>query len=83
VKRQIAAVTAHVVALQRAQAATVLAAHFATVRLALASSSAPKHHRHYLRDALPWLGGAAVVLLVLIALRVWRRLREAALLSRP
>jgi hypothetical protein len=61
----------------------VSAAHFATVRLSLASSSAPKRQTHYLRDALPWLGGAAVVVLVLIALRVWRKLRENALLSRP
>jgi hypothetical protein len=83
VKRRIAALTARVVALQRARASTLRAAHFATVRLSLSSSAAPKRHTHYLRDALPWLGGAAVVLLVLLALRVLRRLREDALLRRP
>jgi hypothetical protein len=59
VKRRIAALTARVVALQRARASTLQAAHFATVRLSLSSSAAPKRHTHYLRDALPWLGGAA------------------------
>jgi Domain of unknown function (DUF4349) len=83
VKRRIAALTARVVALQRARASTLRAAHFATVRLSLSSSSAPKRHTHYLRDALPWVGGAAVVLLLLLALRVLRRLREDALLRRP
>jgi hypothetical protein len=84
VKRRTAALTARVVALQRARASTLRAAHFATVRLSLSSSAAPpKRHTHYLRDALPWLGGAAVVLLVLLALRVLRQLREDALLRRP
>jgi hypothetical protein len=82
VKRRVAVLTARVVALQRAQASTLRAAHFATVRLSLSSSAAPKRHTHYLRDALPWLGGAAVVLLVLLALRELRRLREDALLRR-
>jgi hypothetical protein len=83
VKRQIAAVTAHVVALQRQRAATVRAAHFATVRLSLSTPpvQAKKHH-HYLRDALPWLGGAAALLVLLLVLRALARLREARLLSR-
>jgi uncharacterized protein DUF4349 len=82
VKRQIAALTARVVALQRREAATRRAAHYATVRLALASGTA-KHHTHYVRDALPWLGGFLVAVLLVIAWRVARRLREDALLRRP
>jgi hypothetical protein len=82
VKRRTTALTARVVALQRARASTLQTAHFATVRLSLSSSAAPKRHTHYLRDALPWLGGAAVILLALLALRVLRRLREDALLRR-
>ena len=83
VKRQIAALTARVVALQRQRAATVHAAHYATVRLSMSTPPVtPKKHHHYLRDALPWLGGAAAVLVVLLLLRVAARLREARLLSR-
>jgi hypothetical protein len=85
-KARIAAVTARIVALQRSRTTTVRAAHFATVRLAVATPPVrPGHHRHW-RDALPWLGGAAVaLLLVLLVLlvRLGRRLREDALLSRP
>lgn len=83
-KRQIAALTARVEALQRGRAATVRAAHFAAVRVALSTPpvKAKKHH-HYLHDALPWLGGAAAALLLLLALRGLARLREVRLLSRP
>jgi hypothetical protein len=83
VTRQIAALTARVVALQRQQAATVRAAHFATVQLTLSTPPVkPKKHHHYLRDAVPWLGGAAALLVLLIAVRGALRLREARLLSR-
>jgi hypothetical protein len=84
-KREIAALTAHVVTLQRQESQTVRTAHFATVRLSLSTPPAkPKahHHRHYLRDALPWLGGAAAALLLLLVLRGFMRLREAQLLTR-
>jgi hypothetical protein len=83
VRRRIAAVTARVVALQRQRAATVRGAHFATVRVSL-STPAVKHAtpHHYLRDALPWLGGAAAALALLLVLRTVARVREARLLSR-
>jgi hypothetical protein len=83
VKREIASLTARVVALQRQRAATLQAAHFATVRLALSTPPVPptKHH-HYVHNALPWLGGAAAVLVLLLVLRAVARLREARLLSR-
>jgi hypothetical protein len=83
VKREIASLTARVVALQRQRAATLQAAHFATVRLALSTPPVPpaKHH-HYVHDALPWFGGAAAVLVLLLVLRWIARLREARLLSR-
>ena len=82
VERQIAALTARVAALQRAEAATRRAAHYATVRLALVSGT-PAKHTHYVRDALPWLGGFAVAVLLLLAWRLARRLREDALLRNP
>jgi uncharacterized protein DUF4349 len=81
VERQTAALTARVVALQRAEAALRRSAHYATVRLALASGT-PARNTHYLRDALPWLGGFAVAVLLVLAWRLARRLREDALLSR-
>jgi hypothetical protein len=70
--RQIAALTARVVALQRARAATVRAAHYATVDLAL-TTSAPTpvrqhHHRgplHGLGVAFRWLGIGLVYALAL------------------
>jgi len=83
--RQIAALTARVVALQRQRAATVRAARFATVQVSLSTppAKAKTHaHHHYLRDALPWLGGAAAALILLLALRGLGRVREDRLLSR-
>jgi hypothetical protein len=83
VKRQIASLTSRVEALQRQRATTVHAAHYATVRLSLSTPPVtPKKHHHYLRDVAPWLGGAAALLVLLIALRGVLRLREARLLSR-
>jgi Domain of unknown function (DUF4349) len=56
VKRQIAALTARVVALQRTRAATVRAAHYATIRLSVSSSPAVRtKHGH---GPLPGLGVA-------------------------
>lgn len=87
VRRQIAALTARVVALQRSRASTVRSAHFATVRLTLATP-APKHAQthghgplHGLAVAFRWLGiglayglALGVPALVLAAL-VWLALR--------
>jgi hypothetical protein len=86
-KRRIAQLTQRVVALQRARAATIRTAHFATVTLGF--TTPPPPHRsaggllHDVKTALPWLGLAAVVLLLVVALRGVRRRREDALLSRP
>lgn len=80
VKRQIAVLTQRVVTLQREHASTLRRAHFATVRLSLATVAA-KHHRHL--NVWPWLGGAAAMLVLVLAWRAVRRLRENALLSRP
>jgi Domain of unknown function (DUF4349) len=72
VVRQIAALTAQVASLQRAQANTVRGASFATVRLTLATppvkAAVQHHHRspfHWLWRALLWLGVGAVYTLVL------------------
>jgi len=87
VKRQIAAVTARVVRLQRARAATIRSARLATVQLSLATraASAPKHHGHGplhgLGVAFRWLGIGLVYALalgapaVLVAAAVWLVLR--------
>jgi hypothetical protein len=101
VKRQIALLTARVVRLQRARAATVRTAHFATVSLSLttATEAQRKQHGHGplhgLGVAFRWLGIGAVyalalggpalllVLLVWLAVRMLRRRRVDALLSRP
>lgn len=81
VKRQAAALTQRIVGLQRARAETLRRAHFATVRLSLATTpAAAKHARHV--DVWPWLGCAAAMLVLVLAWRVVRRLREDALLSR-
>jgi hypothetical protein len=86
-ERRIAQLTQQVVSLQRARAGTIRAAHFATVRLSFTTPPRPHRHAtgflHDVRTALPWLGLGAVVLLVLVALRGFRRRREEALLSRP
>jgi hypothetical protein len=85
-KQQAAELTARIRALQRARASTVRAAHLATVQLALSTppvQAKARHHHHYLRDALPWLGGAAAALILLLALRGLGRVREERLLSRP
>lgn len=82
-KDQAAVLTARIEALQRQRAATARAVHFATVHLSLATPpQAPKTHHHYLRDALPWIGGALAALVLLLALRGLAQLREARLLSR-
>jgi hypothetical protein len=72
VTRQIAALTARIVRLQRAQATTVRTAHYATVRLAIATPpvKAAIHHRHHgpftwLGRAFVWLGIGAVYVLAL------------------
>jgi hypothetical protein len=72
VMRQIAALTAQVAGLQRAQANTVRTASFATVRLTLATPPVKPtiHHNHrgpfhWLGRALLWLGIGAVYALVL------------------
>jgi len=83
-KQQAAALRARIQALQRRRAATVRAAHLATVQLALSTPPAKaKARHHYLREALPWLGGAAAALILLLALRGLGRVREDRLLSRP
>lgn len=87
VKRQVAALTARVVALQRARATTVRSAHFATVRLSL-STPAPKHARthrhgplHGLGVAFRWIGIGLVYALALgvpaliVVVLVWLALR--------
>jgi hypothetical protein len=72
VVQQIAALTAQVAGLQRAQANTIRAASFATVHLTLATPpiKAAVHHTHrgpfhWLGQALLWLGIGAVYVLVL------------------
>ncbi len=72
VVRQIAALTARIGGLQRAQANTVRTASFATVRLTLVTPpvKAPAQHAqrspfHWLWQALLWLGIGAVYVLVL------------------
>jgi hypothetical protein len=72
VERQVAALTARVVRLQRGQASTLRAAQFATVRLHLATPAlvAAVHHTHHgpfewLVRALLWLGIGTVYVLVL------------------
>lgn len=80
---QAPALKARIQALQRQRAAAVRAAHFATVRLSLSTPPVQERtHHHYVRDALPWLGGAAAALLLLLALRGLGAMREARLLSR-
>jgi hypothetical protein len=72
VARRIAALSAQVVRLQRAQANTVRTAHFATVRLHLATpavKAATQHTDrspfHWLVRALVWLGIGTIYVLVL------------------
>ena len=71
VEQQIAAITARVVALQRARAATIRSAHFATIRLAIATHAAAQPHRrghgplHGLGVAFRWIGIGAVYALAL------------------
>ncbi len=67
--RQIAALTARVVALQRARATTIRTAHFATVQLEIATRAAAQPHKrghgplHGLGVAFRWIGiGAAYAL---------------------
>jgi hypothetical protein len=96
----IVALETQIVRLQRAEAATRLKAHYATVQLHLTSAKAivpPKHGHgplHGVVVALTWLGIGAVyalaigtpiavlALLVWLGVRIIRRRREDALLSR-
>jgi hypothetical protein len=99
-KAQIDALTKRIQALQRGEAGTRRAAHYATVDLHLESprAAAPEHKGHgplhgigvafrYIGIGAAYalaIGGPAVVLLVLVwlAVRLVRRRREEALLSR-
>jgi hypothetical protein len=80
--KQRAAIVARIQAIQRKDAATRRAAHYATVKLHLATPpTAAHHHRDWWN--LAWAaGGAAVLALLLLAGRLVRRLREERLLSR-
>jgi hypothetical protein len=96
----IVALETQIVRLQRAEAATRLKAHYATVQLHLTSAKAivpPKHGHgplHGVVVAVTWLGIGAVyalaigtpiavlALLVWLGVRIIRRRREDALLSR-
>ena len=98
--KQILALEARIAALQRSEAATRLAAHYATVDVHLATAPAPTPKAgghgplHGVGVALGWLGigavyalavGGPVVALALaafFAVRLLRRRREDALLSR-
>jgi Domain of unknown function (DUF4349) len=98
--KQILALETRIAALQRSEAATRLAAHYATVDVHLATAPAPTPKAgghgplHGVGVALRWLGigavyalaiGGPVVLLALaafFAVRLLRRRREDALLSR-
>src|SRR5262249_29769730 len=83
VKRQIAALTARIEALQRRQAATLRATHYATINLQLATKPVPAstHHGHGplhgLGVAFRWIGIGAVYALalggpiVLLAVLAW------------
>jgi hypothetical protein len=82
--KQIAAVTAHIQRLQRAEAQTRTSARYATIHLALATppANAPAKHGELYGLAIG-LGAALVALLAWLAVRSVRRRREEALLSRP
>ena len=80
--KQRAAIVARIQAIQRKDAATRRAAHYATVRVHLATPPAPVHHGHDWWKLAWAAGGAAVLALLLLAGRAVRRLREERLLSR-
>jgi Domain of unknown function (DUF4349) len=79
---QIAALTARIQRLQRAESTTTRAAHYATVRLHLGTPPHVASH-HYTRNGIV-LGVCAIALLLVgwLAARTVRRRREDALLSR-
>ena len=83
VVQRIVIVTAQIQNLQRSEQTTVRTAHFARISLSLATPPPTPHHA----KRWPWFaagGGALAVLIVgWLALRLVRRRREAALLSRP
>src|SRR5579862_888286 len=91
VKRQIAALTSRIVALQRARANTVRTAHYATIDLSISTRTTvqPKHHGHGplhgLGVAFRWIGiglvyglalGAPLVLVAALAWFVTRAMRR-------
>lgn len=82
--KRIAALTARIQALQRSESSTRRTAHYATIALHLSTPPAPAHDDdHPWRDVAWAVLGAAILALLLIGVRVARRLRENALLSRP
>jgi len=82
--KKVAALTARIQALQRSESSTRRTAHYATIAVHL--STPPAHARgagHAWRDAAWAVAGAAVLALLLLAARAFRRRREDVLLSRP
>lgn len=79
--KQRAAIVTRIQAIQRKDAATRRAAHYATLHVHLATPAVVHHKRDWWN--LAWAAGGAVALgLLLVAWRLWRRLREDRLLSR-
>ena len=80
--KQRAAIVTRIQAIQRKDAATRRSAHYATLHVHLATPAVVHHKRDWWN--LAWAAGGAVALaLLLVAWRLWRRLREDRLLSRP
>lgn len=82
--KKIAALTAHIQRLQRGESSTRRTAHFATLGVHLSTPPAhAKSKSHVWRDVAWAVLGAAALALLLLAIRLARRWREYALLSRP
>ncbi|HVU79305.1 MAG TPA: DUF4349 domain-containing protein [Gaiellaceae bacterium] len=77
-----AAITARIQALQRQDASTRRAAHYATLHLRLATPAAVTHPSRVWRDVAWAGGGAAALAVLLLAVHLARRVRENRLLSR-
>jgi hypothetical protein len=87
VTREIAALTARIVSLQRARASTIRSAHYATIQLGISTRTAARPHRHGhgplhgLGVAFRWIGiglvyGLALgAPLVLVAVLLWLAVR--------